>query len=293
MLSGKFVNAWKERDVYSGVFMDVVGAFNNVHHKQLLHNLKKRRISNFMVKWIGNFLSDRYTQMCFNINGTNTERIKTDAGVPRGSPISPILYHCGSAGCRGLSLGFIDDIAYGVQGESDVHNARELERMLMKVEKWRKSHGARFETTKYVLAHFTRSRTEPTANITIMGTTIEPSQEVQYLRVIFDGKLHYGQYIQHVARKGTRFALAISRITKSTWGATYQQLRMLFNSVAVPRMDYTTIVWHRPKKEGHKKQPTQLLKIETAQRTAMKAILGAFHTALKIEMALHPPHLRI
>ena len=62
LLSEKIMNAWKERDVYSVVFMDVAGAFNNVHHKRLLHNLKKRRIPDFMVKWIGNFLSGRYTQ---------------------------------------------------------------------------------------------------------------------------------------------------------------------------------------------------------------------------------------
>src|SRR5579859_7801328 len=180
LLSEKIMNAWKERDVYSIVFMDVASAFNNVHHKRLLHNLKKRRFPDFMVKWVRSFLSDRYTQMRFN--GTNTERIKIHVGVPQGSPLSPILYLFYNVdlldvpGRRGLSLGFIDDIAYGVQGESDVHNVRELERMLLKAEKWREGHGARFETTKYVLTHFTRSRTTPTANITITGTTIELSQ---------------------------------------------------------------------------------------------------------------------
>jgi hypothetical protein len=167
----------------------------------------------------------------------------------------------------------------------------------MKAEKWREGHGARFETTKYVLTHFTRSRTTPTANITITGTTIEPSQEARYLGVIFDRKLRFAQHIQHAAKKGTKFALAISRITKSTWGATYQQSRMLFNSVVAPRMDYAAIVWHRPKKEGNMTQSAQLSKIETAQRTAMKAILGAFRTtstpALEIETSLQPPHLRI
>jgi hypothetical protein len=34
-------------------------------------------------------------------------------------------------------LGFIDDIAYGVQGESNEENVKELRKMLMKVEKWR------------------------------------------------------------------------------------------------------------------------------------------------------------
>jgi hypothetical protein len=137
----------------------------------------------------------------------------------------------------------------------------------------------------------------PTVNITITDTTIEPSQEARYLGVIFDRKLRFTQYIQHAVKKGTKFTLAISRITKSTWGTTYQQSRMLFNSVVAPRMDYAAIVWHRPKEEGQITQSPQLSKITTAQRTAMKAILGAFRTtstsALEIETALQPPHLRI
>jgi len=61
-------------------------------------------------------------------------------------------------GTRGMSLGFIDDIAYGVQGESDEENAKELERMLTRAKKWRERHRARFETSKYILVHFTRTR---------------------------------------------------------------------------------------------------------------------------------------
>src|SRR5438552_10679372 len=35
------------------------------------------------------------------------------------------------------------------------------------------------------------------------------------------------------------------------------------------RIDYTAIVWHRPKQEGHTSPSAQILKIETAQRTAI------------------------
>ena len=80
--------------------------------------------------------------------------------------------------------------------------------------------------------------------------------------------------------------------TKSTWDATYRQTRVLFTFVVAPRMDYAAIVWHRPKKEGHALQSTQLTKMETAQRTAMKAILGFCTTAassLEIELTLEPP----
>src|SRR5579859_4200733 len=107
--------------------------------------------------------------------------------------------------------------------------------------------------------------------------------------------LRFRQHIQYAANKGTKFALAISRIAKSTLGATYVQTRTLFSAVVAARMDYAAIVWHRPTK--HEQPPASLSKLETAQRTAMKAILGAFRTtttsAMEIDTSLLPAHLRL
>src|SRR5579859_6904521 len=86
--------------------------------------------------------------------------------------------------------------------------------------------------------------------INIAGTTIEPPNEAKYLGVIFDRKLSFKSHIQYTSKKGTAFALAISRIAKCTWGATYQQTRNLFTSVVVQKMDYAAIIWHRPSKPG-------------------------------------------
>jgi len=33
LLTENIYAAWREKKVYSAVFMDIVGAFNNVHHK--------------------------------------------------------------------------------------------------------------------------------------------------------------------------------------------------------------------------------------------------------------------
>ena len=54
-----------------------------------------------------------------------------------------------------LGLGFIDDIAYGTRAKSTEENAEKLTKMLEKAEEWRKSHGAQFERSKYMLVHFT------------------------------------------------------------------------------------------------------------------------------------------
>ena len=194
ILSESIHKAWKNNKVFSAVFMDVAGAFNNVHHERLIHNLKTRRMPLSIAKWIGSFLQGRSTQILFN--DAKSDTITTPAGIPQGSPLSPLLYMYYNADLLDIpqqhetSLGFIDDIMYGVEGFTDEANARRLEQLVYEAEKWRIKHGAQFEPSKYVLVHFTRNyRRSTDAAINIEGATIKPANQVKYLGVIFDKKL--------------------------------------------------------------------------------------------------------
>jgi ribonuclease HI len=299
-------HAWKEREVYSTIFMDVAGAFNNLHHERLLSNMRKRRIPAVIIEWTQSFLTGRSTQLWFN--DFISDNVETSAGIPQGSPMSPTLYMVYNSDLLEIprkseettaqSLGFIDDVAYGVQGESDKQNAEKLTKMLNLAEEWKQKHGAQFETSKYVLIHFTRNHRKATnCPIILQGTTVEPSSTGRYLGVIFDKGLRFKEHVQHATKKGTKFALAIGRIANAKWGTQYQYIRQLFISVIAPRLDYAAIVWHRPAKYGQTHAPFQTKSLSTAQRTAMKAILGAFRTtstaALEVETNLAPTHLRL
>ena len=303
ILSENIHHAWREKKVYTAVFMDVAGAFNNVHHKRLIHNMSKRRIPESISRWISSFLQGRSTQLQFN--GIKTERISTPAGVPQGSPLSPLLYMYYNADLleiaperQGTRLGFIDDIAYGVQGKSGKANVRTLQIMLKEAEEWRRKHGAQFERSKYILVHFTRNpNLESNTPLTINGLTITPSNEAKYLGVTFDKELRFRAHLQYVAKKGTNAAMALSSIAKCNWGAPFKYVRQLFLTVVAPRMDYAAAIWHRPTHDGSMEASMQTRKLSTIQRLAMKATLGCFKTtptaAMEVESGIQPPWIRL
>ena len=304
VLSENIHKAWKSKKLFTAVFLDVAGAFNNVHHRRLIHNLKARRLPPQIIKWIQSFLQGRSTQLHFN--GSSSQSIPTPAGVPQGSPLSPILYMYYNADLLEvtkdevdtMSLGFIDDIVYGVEGESDKQNVRKLKKLLQGAEEWRRRHGAQFERSKYVLVHFTRNtRQSTTAAISLNGTMIQPSTEAKYLGVIFDQQLRFKAHLQQVVKKGTNAALAISSIAKCNWGTPYRYARQLFQAVVAPRMDYAAMIWHRPRADGSTASSTQVRRISTVQRIAMKAILGCYRTtptaAMEIEAGLAPAWIRL
>ena len=141
--------------------LDVSGAYDNVSHERLLHNLKKRRLGQ-LVPWVKSFLSNRSTKirMPEGISG----QFSTPTGIPQGSPISPILYlvynadlieNCGSGV---TSNGWVDDVCFMAKGDSEHETTRKLRSACRKADQWAKMHASVFDPKKYALVHFVNTR---------------------------------------------------------------------------------------------------------------------------------------
>ena len=306
ILSESIRRAWRNRNIYSVLFMDVSGAFNNVHHTRLIHNMKNMQIPTEIVNLVGSFLRDRSTAMVFN--GITTPNFSTTTGIPQGSPLSPILYIIYNSDLveladrinpiKVLGLGYIDDIAYGTEGQTAKENITALKTIMKKAERWRKRHGARFEQSKYVLIHFTRNKSSNTDTpITIDGTTIQPTNEARYLGVTFDKELRFQTHLDNIIKKGTKYASMLVQIARTRWRPEIQYLRQLVNSVAFPKIDYGAIIWHRPDDYRRSSITSQISKLSSVQRRFMLAITRAFKTTptpvLTFESGLMPPQQRL
>jgi hypothetical protein len=81
--------AWSENKVATLLLLDVLGAYDNVSPERLIHNLRKRRVSEKIISWIASFLSHRITTLKLQEYTATSTPIQTE--IPQGSPVSPIL----------------------------------------------------------------------------------------------------------------------------------------------------------------------------------------------------------
>ncbi|KAM5344607.1 hypothetical protein ACJ41O_013142 [Fusarium nematophilum] len=91
LLQEYIYKAWRCRQVVSLISFDVKGAYNGVCKERLLQRLDARGIPQELLRWIDAFCSNRTATIV--VNGQSSEiRNLPQAGLPQGSPLSPILF---------------------------------------------------------------------------------------------------------------------------------------------------------------------------------------------------------
>ena len=144
-------NAWRTGRVLSLVSFDVKGACNCVYKERLLQRLTARRVPSTLVRWIGAFCSGRTATIL--VNGfTSQQQSLPQAGLPQGSPLSPILFLFFNAdlvqhklGASGGSMAFVDDYSAWVTGPSAEANREGIQSIIDRAIDWEKRSGATFE----------------------------------------------------------------------------------------------------------------------------------------------------
>ena len=145
------------------------------------------------------------------------------------------------------ATGYIDDIGLAVSGDSPENNCREIERLhALAAESWAATHGAKFETSKYELIHFTRDPKQAgiEASVTLGQTQITPSKVVQYLGLRLDSQLRWRQHMEAVFIRGKKSIGALRQLSKSTWGISLVNMRKAYQAIIIPQLLYTSSVWY-------------------------------------------------
>ncbi len=203
--------------------LNVIKAFNWVSHIKLLHTLKMKRTSSYIIEWTRSFLEDRETLLIFNEQMSNIREINAD--ILQKSFISSILFLFFNASliekCKALKikievLDFINDINILVYDRFIEEICKTLSKVHDICAKWACTHDATFASEKYELTHFTRKskRFDMMTSIQIESSIIKLKSDVWVLEVQLNMKLQWDAHLwqikmNHVTRMLTLSCLEI------------------------------------------------------------------------------------
>ncbi|KJZ68744.1 hypothetical protein HIM_11864 [Hirsutella minnesotensis 3608] len=267
--------AWRNRKVLSLISFDVKGAYNGVCKERLLDRMRARGISAELIRWVDAFCSARTASMVVN-GHTSEQRELPQAGLPQGSPLSPILFLFFNADlvqkrikAESGSIAFVDDYSAWVTGPTAESNRAGIQSIIDDALEWEARSGATFEADKTTVIHFTRATWRKSdMPFLIKGERVKPRESAKILGVIIDVGLRYQEHMAKAAAAGLNAAMFLRRLKM----LSPRVARHLFEATVVPAMDYASSVW------THALRAKQVAWMNKAQMIGAQAITGAFRT---------------
>jgi hypothetical protein len=233
--------------------MNVVEAYDHVSRERLLHNLRKKRISAWIIVWADSFMQNKRISLIVKTKQTVMSNVNVD--ISQNSSMSSILYLFYNADLLKLLkqssrkiaiIDFVDDINILIYDINTVDNCRFLEKMHEHCLLWSRRHEAAFASIKYELIHFVRNtaKFDMQTSIKICDVIKQFSSHVRVLRVQIDNKLKWKAHLRNIQKKMTTQSLTLSRLTAFTWNACFSRARLIYTAIIRSTIIYDSIIWH-------------------------------------------------
>ena len=258
MLTKEIHAIWEQdRDkVITIMNVNVAKTYDHVSHVRLLHNLKKRKISNWIIQWIKSFLKKRRFSIIFEkkINAINM----INAEISQKFSVLLILYLffnanllniCEQQKKKTTSIEFVNDVNVLTYSTSTEKNCKILKKLHEIFTTWFRRHEAIFFSTKYELIHFNKNfkkfNMQTMINLKKMQLTLKTN--IRILELQINTKLKWEFHVKKIQDKMTNQTLALTKLIASTWKITFNKIRHIYKTMIKSNIIYKSIAWHELK----------------------------------------------
>ncbi len=233
--------------------MNVIEAYDHVSRERLLHNLKKRRISTWIIAWTDSFMQDR--RISFIVKARRTIMSNVNVDISQKSSMSSILYLFYNANLlklfeqssrKMIVIDFVNDINIFIYDINTISNCRLLKKMHEHCLLWSRRHEVVFASIKYELIHLTRNiaKFDMQTSIKICDVVKQSFSHVRVLNVQIDNKLKWNAHFRSVQKKMFTQILIFSRLIAFTWEACFSRIRLIYSTIIRSIIIYDFIIWH-------------------------------------------------
>jgi hypothetical protein len=202
--------------------LNVANVFDTMSHVRLIHDMKKKKISRWIIDWISNFLFDRFTT--FAVNRKMIESFLMQIEISQKSSFFSILYlfynvdllkMCNKFETNTKSFEYVDDVNILIYEKSIEENCRNLEKMHKLCERWTIRHEFVFASIKYELIHFIRNskKFDMTITIKIDSNTIQSRIDIRVLDVQIDTRLKWDSHVRKIQEKMTKQIMILTKLS--------------------------------------------------------------------------------
>ena len=268
--------ALKTRRRCVAIALDIQSAYDTVDHPALLWKLRQKSLPRYMVAWTRAFLEHR--TVVLRVNDSEFPFL-IQAGVPQGSPLSPILF-----------LVFVDDLLHQLSRVVhcqafaddmflwDLVTTRGpcppgLQHALHLVEMWSVEWGMTFNVAKCQAIDITSMRAIAPLAVTLSGELVPQVTELKYLGVWVDAQLRWEHHIRECCRACLDRLRLLRRLCATYWGLHPGVVSVLVRALILPKLFYGVSAWG-----GVVRFQARLLPIDRVLRQAAVLTLGLLRT---------------
>ena len=259
------------------VLLDLSAAFDTVSHSILFQRMQQELgIRGTALKWVKSYFSGRTTSVC--INGCRSTKSSLNYGLPQGSIVGPVSFSIYT-----IPIGriirkhrlsyhlYADDVqlytSFDPSSQSSIdHALSSLALCISDIQSWMMCNMLQLnrEKTEFFVAASSHIKNQmPAVKLQVGNETIEPSEKVRNLGVIFDTSMTMCNQISCLSRNITFHLRNISRIRRFL---DFDSCNDIIRSLILSRLDYGNVLLLGT-------NSTDISRLQTLQNWAAKLIL--------------------